>query len=279
MTSNPVPAPPAPDARVGELRAVLRGLGSAVIAYSGGVDSAFLAAVAGETLGPRALAVTADSPSLPRRRLDEAVALARRLGLHHRVIATGELENPAYAANNPDRCFHCKFSLFDRLAAIARAEGFAAVLDGSNADDRGDYRPGADAARKLGVRSPLQELGFTKADIRAASRAMGLPTADRPASACLASRIPYGSPVTAAALGRVERAEDALADLGFRHLRVRAHDDVARIELAADEIARMLEAGARRAVTDAVRACGFRFVALDLLGYRTGSLNEGATGA
>lgn len=261
--------------RCSELRTRLEGLGSAVIAYSGGVDSSFLAVMAARALGPRALAVTADSPSLPRRRLAEAVARARQFGITHRVIATDELSNTAYAANGPDRCFHCKFALFERLIELARAEGFAAVLDGSNLDDLGDRRPGAEAARRLGVRSPLQELGFTKADIRAASRALGLPTADEPASACLASRIPYGTPITAETLARIERAEDALADLGFRQLRVRAHGEVARIEVAPDEIARLLEPALRRAVHDAVRACGFRYVALDLLGYRTGSLNEG----
>ncbi len=256
------------------LRAELRALGSAVVAYSGGVDSAFLAAAAGEALGDRALAVTADSPSIPRRELAAARALATRLGLAHEVIATDECEDPAYAANAPDRCFHCKGALFGRLRALADRRGFAHVLDGSNADDAGDYRPGRQAAARWAVRSPLAEGGWTKDDIREASRRMGLPTANRPASACLASRIPYGTPVTPAALRQVETAEAALADLGFRHLRVRHHGDVARIELAPGEMAGLSDEARRRAVAAAVRSAGFRFVAVDLDGYRTGSLNE-----
>ena len=262
------------DAKLEALRARLRALESVVIGYSGGVDSGFLAAVAGATLGERALAVTADSPSLPRRHLRQAEELAVKLGLRHRVIPTGELANPAFAANAPDRCYHCKSELFRRLRAIADELGFRHVLDGTNADDAGDYRPGRRAAAERGVCSPLLELGFTKDDIRAASRRLGLPTADQPASACLASRLPYGTAVTAEALGRIERAEAVLDELGFRQLRVRAHGEVARIELAPAEIAGLLDETKRAAAVERIKACGFKFVALDLQGYRTGSLNE-----
>jgi uncharacterized protein len=262
------------DPKLDRLRAWLRATGSAVIGYSGGVDSSFLAAVAAEALGDKALAVTADSASLTRRHLEQAREIAAQFRMNHRVIVTDEMSNPAYAANNPDRCYHCKTELFTRLAAIAQAEGFAAVLDGTNVDDQGDYRPGRQAARERAVRSPLAELGFTKAEIREASRRMGLPIADRPASACLASRLPYGTAVTPEILQRVERAEGAMQDLGFRQVRVRAHGDVARIELDPAEIARFLDPAVRSDAAARVRACGFRYVTLDLLGYRTGSLNE-----
>ncbi len=221
----------------------------------------------------RALAVTSDSPSLKRSDLSLACELAEAHGLRHVVIRGDEFQNPSYVANAPDRCFHCKTDLFEKLAALARAEGGAVVVDGSNADDAHDYRPGREAARRLGVRSPLAELGFTKADVREASRRLGLPTADRPASACLASRIPYGTPVTSELLGRIERAEAALAELGFRVVRVRAHGDIARIELDVTEMTRMCDTSMRECVAARVRACGFRYVALDLEGYRTGSLN------
>lgn len=262
------------DQKLESLRDWLRVRGSAVIGYSGGVDSSFLAAVAAEVLGDKALAVTADSASLTRRHLEQAREIAAQFRMNHRVIVTDEMANPAYAANNPDRCYHCKTELFTRLAAIAQAEGFAAVLDGTNVDDQGDYRPGRQAARERAVCSPLAELGFTKTEIREASRRMGLPTADHPASACLASRLPYGTAVTPEVLLRVERAEGALQDLGFRQVRVRAHGDVARIELDPAEIARFLDPAVRSDAAARVRACGFRYVTLDLLGYRTGSLNE-----
>jgi uncharacterized protein len=275
VTAAAAPAGSDLGAREAALFDRLRALSSLVVAYSGGVDSAYLAWAAAQVLGPRALAVTADSASYPERHRAMALGIARDFHLQHEVIHTGELERAGYRANAPDRCYHCKNELYSHLAALASARGFAAVADGSNADDRGDYRPGRRAAREFGVISPLDEAGLTKADIRQLSHAAGLPTWDEPASACLSSRIPYFSEVTEAKLRVIEQAEDALRGLGFRVLRVRHHGDVARIEIGRDEMSRMLDPEVAAAADTALRALGFKHVALDLRGYRLGSLNEG----
>jgi uncharacterized protein len=262
-------------AREAELFGRLEELGSVIVAYSGGVDSAYLGWAATRVLGDRALCVTADSPSYPDRHRAMALETARRVGLHHEIIRTGELDRPEYRANHPDRCYHCKHELFGALTTLARARGFATVADGNNADDRGDHRPGRQAAREFGVISPLDEAGLAKAEIRALSEAAGLPYWDEPASACLSSRVPYFSEVTEAKLAAIERAEDGLRALGFSILRVRHHGEVARIELAREDMARALEPAVALAIDGVVRDAGFRFAALDLRGYRRGSLNEG----
>jgi len=262
------------DDRRARLEAWLAEAGSVAVMFSGGVDSAFLLAVAVKVLGARAVTVTGRSSIHPAREHGEALSLAAALGARHRTMDTAELADPSFSSNPPDRCAVCKTAIVEAVTAVARQEGLALVLDGSNADDAGDYRPGMEAARRLGVRSPLMELGLTKKDIRELSREMGLPTWDKPSLACLASRIPYGEEITTARLARVERAEDSLRDMGLAHVRVRDHGDVARVEVAPELIAALAAPARRAEVAAALRKAGYRYVCLDLEGYRTGSMNE-----
>jgi uncharacterized protein len=257
------------------LDARLAALGSVLIAYSGGIDSAFLAVAATKLLGPRALCITADSPSYPDRHRNLAIGTARTFRLHHELIRTDEMSRPEYRSNPTNRCYYCKHELYTQLTAIARDRGVAAVADGSNADDRGDYRPGRQAAREFGVISPLDEAGLTKSEIRELARRAGMPTWDEPASACLSSRIPYHSEVTPEKLEMIEAAERVLRELGFRVFRVRHHETIARIELAREEMTRALDPEVAASIDRQVRAVGYRHVTIDLRGYRQGSLNEG----
>jgi uncharacterized protein len=256
------------------LYAALEKFPGLIVAYSGGVDSVYLAWAATQLLGPRTLCVTADSASYPERHRALAIRIAREFGFNHEVIRTDEMSRPEYRANPANRCYYCKQELYSQLTAIARARGIPVIADGSNADDRGDYRPGRQAAREFGVRSPLDEAGLTKADIRALSHAAGLPTWDEPASACLSSRIPYFSEVTDEKLRMIERAETVLRELGFRVCRVRHHDSIARLEIARDEMARALDPEIADRIDRELRAIGYEHVTLDLRGYRLGSLND-----
>lgn len=262
------------DEKYNKLKEYIKNLGSAVIAFSGGVDSTFLAKVCSDVLKDKALAVTATSSTYPEREFKEALNLAKEIGIRHKVIKSEELDIEGFSKNPINRCYYCKSELFSKLINVAKEEGLKYVLDGTNADDIGDFRPGRKAAKELGVVSPLLECGITKDDIRLLSKELGLPTWNKPAYACLSSRFPYGEEITVKKLSMVEMAENFLMDLGFTGFRVRHHGDIARIELKREQIDRMFDSELRDKVVKKLKEIGFKYIALDLEGYRTGSMNE-----
>ncbi len=265
--------------KLDQLTRLIESYKGVAVAFSGGVDSTFLLAAAHRALGNRALGVIGRSPSYPKRELDAAIALAKGIGARHKIVDTDEMSNKDFSSNPPSRCYHCKSTLFGIVRKVADEEGLEEVLEGSNADDTGDFRPGMEAAKKLGVRAPLLEVGLTKDEIRSLSKEMGLPTWDKPSMACLSSRIPYGEEITLVKLGRIEITENALKDLGFTQLRVRDHGKVARIEVAPEAIPVLAAADMRKKVLAVAKKAGYQYVALDLEGYRTGAMNEVLPGA
>lgn len=261
--------------KLDRLRGRLRQLGEVIVGFSGGIDSALLLKVAVDTLGNRAVALTAVSPSLPKSEQESAARVAREMGARHEMVPSDEIHNPAYTANPVNRCYFCKQALFD-IAEVKKQElGIAHMAIGTNVDDLSDHRPGLVAAERYGALSPLAEAGFTKADVRAAARSLGLGIWDKPAYACLSSRFPYGTPITEERLNRVAKCEELLKKLGFRIFRVRFHDDLARIEVGAEEFDRLVDPAIRSAISSGFKKVGFRFVSLDLEAYRSGRLNEG----
>jgi pyridinium-3,5-biscarboxylic acid mononucleotide sulfurtransferase len=256
------------------LRELFRGLDSVIVAYSGGVDSSYVAYIANAELGPRAICITGQSASLPAYQREEIDRVVERFGFHHEIIHTEELENPGYRANNADRCFFCKDELYTKLESVARSRNIQHIVDGSTVDDLNDYRPGRQAATQHAVRSPLIEVGLSKSEVRELSRRVELPTWDKPASPCLSSRIAYGTTVTIERLGKVDRGEEILREFGFREFRVRHHDKLVRLEIAQSEMDRVLRKDVIDQLAARFRELGFKYVTLDLQGFRSGSMNE-----